>query len=155
MRFAKWYKGQPYEAPVLPPWDGGPVTIVNGTTTATGIGTLVGYTNNMRYKEQANVGSISSQLFRDVRTATVTTVRLIGLVSQGPNSYLVLAWQADSTPPDEATMPPFTHRLQLDGGTIYNFTSAPAAGTTSPTVSKYLTVNVAWAVGQTHTFAFV
>lgn len=153
--FTQWYKGNTAAASI-PPWTGGPVTMVTGTTTSnSGAGVLVGYVNNMRYGEQSTCGTVSHTLFRDIRNpANPVTVRLLGLVRQ-QSSYIVLAWETVPGTPATSEMPPFTLKLRVNGTTTYDFTSAPVAGTSAPTVSRYLTINPGWVTGQNISFEFI
>lgn len=153
--FTQWYKGNT-NATAIPPWTGGPVSLKTGTTTSnSGAGVLIGYVNNMRYGEQSTCGTVSYQLFRDIRVpANPVTVRLLGLIQQ-QGTYIVLAWETVPGTPATSDMPPFTSKLRLNGTTIYDFTNAPAAGTNAPTVSKYLQTPPGWVTGQNVTFEFI
>lgn len=160
MRFAKWFKGASAAGSGggAPAWTGGPVTLnIVQINSISGAGVLYGYMDHMNYGEPGAgpYGTADAHYFRDLRPgATSAVVRLAGVISQG-NGYLVFGWEASALAADPVTMPPMTWKIKIDGGTTYDFTSSPAAGSGAPVNSRYMVVNVGWAGGQTHTIDFV
>lgn len=133
--FTQWYKGNTVNSG--PP----PTTLIMtiGSTPTSTLGTMYGYTSTPRYFGAVDAGAMTFQYLRDIRDpANPKTVRFAGLFYQ-QNAYLVLGWEPVAMAPT-ADMLPFTNKLKINGGTIYDFTSAPAAGFTSPNVGKYLSV---------------
>lgn len=152
--FTQWYKGG--NATAIPVWTGGPVAFHTGTTNSnSGAGTLVGYVNNMRYGEVSTCGTLGYQLFRDIRVpANPVTIRIVGIVQQ-QSSYIVIAWETVPGTPATTDMPPFTWKMRVNGTTTYDFTSAPAAGTNAPSISRYLNVAPGWSTNQDKTIEFI
>lgn len=147
-----WFQAS--TTPSLGTWTG-PVHVSAGTTLCGSAGRVYGFINNMRYAEESNIGTISTQLFRDIRVpANPQTVRLLGVISQGGN-YVVLGWETVPGVPPTLQMPQFTHKMKVDGATVYDFTNAPAAGTNAPTISKYIATPFSWNTGETHTIEFI
>lgn len=133
--------------------------MVIGSATTNLWGLVFGYMSNARYGGAANGGTITYQYLRDIRDpANPKSVRIAGILFQ-QNNYIVVDWEPVAGVPDP-NWPPFTNKLQINGGTTYNFTSAAAAGVDLPNLGKYVVIGntLPWnsaTVGNTVNLAFI
>lgn len=159
MRFGKWFKGvavAPGGGPTVPPWPGsGPFTITTVQINSNnGAGILYGYMNGMNYGEVGPQGTCNASLFIDTRSGSPVVTEFVGIVSQG-NGYIVWGWKSSEVAADPLTMPPMTWQIRVNGATVYDFIAGVPAGTGPPVSSIYITENINWAPGQTHTLEFI
>lgn len=124
-------------------------------------GVVYGFNENSRYGTGApsgKAGDLTTTLFRDTRVIPNRVVRIASISFQ-QNLYIVLGAEVIDTP-ITANMPTMTWKLAINN-TVYDFSTASAAGFLSPVTGKYIQVvngSIPWnglTVGQAVPFSFV
>lgn len=151
--FTQWYKGGNVAA--VPQ---GLFMTVGAIPTGNGYGTCYGYTSDPHYLQMGDGGDLSYKFLRDIRDpANPKIVRIADIVMQ-QGTYLVLGWEPIAGVPDPS-WPPFTWKMMLNNGTIYNFEGGGIPSISPPCQARYLSAGnaglTAAAVGQQFSVAFV
>lgn len=133
--FTRWYKGN--GAAIQGPPPSGLYMTIGAAPAVDPYGTCYGYTSDPHYLSMGNTGNLSSKFLRDIRDpANPKTVRIADIIIQQGN-YLVLGWEPVAGVPDPS-WPPFTWKMKVNGGTVYDFTNATSPSISAPCIGRYL-----------------